>query len=106
MEVFLKSILENVLLLIAVLAASGVAYFIKQNIDKEIVEKKKDLVAIAVNFAEQAYKGYDGERKYIEAVTWLKNELNKKGLTYTDNELKGLIESTLLSFKNELMKKW
>ena len=68
MEWIIKEILENVLLLIIVLIASGVAYFIKQLIDRGALEKKEHLVAIAIKFAEQVYKDYDGERKYNEAV--------------------------------------
>lgn len=95
MEELLKNILENILLSIGILVGTWVSYYIKRYIDKSKFEQKKELVAIAVRFVEQAYKDYHGEEKYNKAVHWVKLELDKFGIKYTEEELKGLIESTL-----------
>ncbi|GED72727.1 hypothetical protein BRE01_64290 [Brevibacillus reuszeri] len=111
MELILKDILENLLLSISILLASGVSYWIKQKVGKSKIDKfmatldqKKELVSIAIKFVEVAYKDLDGEVKYSKAVEWVKMELDKLGLKYTNDELKALIESTLKSFKDEASK--
>ncbi len=106
MELLLKDILENLLLSLMILIASGLSYVIKQYIDKSKLEQKKELVAIAIRFVEQVYKSYNGEQKYNEAVKWLTVQFEKAGLKYTDEEMKALVESTLKQFKEEFAKQW
>ncbi|WP_064198958.1 phage holin [Brevibacillus brevis] len=104
MDTLIKDIFENLLLIVTVLVATGASYIIKRNIDLSKFRDKKELVEIGVRFVEQAFKDYGGEQKYEEAIKWITTELNKKGLKYTDVELKGLIEKSVLEFKNALSK--
>lgn len=106
MEQIMMNIFENLLEALMILVASGVLYVIKKYLGKFNFDEKKELVDIGVRFVEQFYKDFGGAQKYSEAVTWITDELNKRGLKYTDDELKALIESRLISMKNEIKKQW
>lgn len=70
------------------------------------LESKKNLVSIAVKFIQQAYEDLDGEEKLELAIDWLSEEFAKKGVNVSDEEIEGLIESTLKQLKLEFKDSW
>lgn len=102
----MMNIFENLLELLSILVASGLLYIIKKYAGKFNFDNKRELVDIGVRFVESVFKNYGGEKKYEEAVKWITAELNKKGLKYTEDELKALIESSVTTMNNEIKKNW
>lgn len=74
-------------------------------IQKEL-EAKHDLAALAVRFAEQAYRDYKGDEKFNAAADWLADRLTEKGIKISTAEITGLIEAALRSFKDEFGEQW
>lgn len=70
------------------------------------LDQKKDLAMLAVQFVEQAYKGYYCEVKYQKAAEWLAARARERGLRITEDEIKGLIESSLRQIKDEMGEEW
>lgn len=70
------------------------------------LELKKCLAYEAVKFVEQVYKDLHGQEKYDKAVEWLTDQLNRIGLPYTEEELKGLIEASLREIKDVFGEEW
>lgn len=102
----LMQFLEPIVLAIAGLAGTCVAYWIKQHIDLNKLNEKKELVEVGVTMIQQICKELDGDQKYEKAVEWITQQANAKGLKISEDELKGLIESSVLKFKNEFQNSW
>jgi len=68
------------------------------------IATKKGIVWDAVNFVEQAYKDLDGPGKFAKAEAWLISEAKTVGITLTTDTIKGLIESTVKTMKDTVIK--
>jgi Bacteriophage holin of superfamily 6 (Holin_LLH) len=67
---------------------------------KAEMEAKQTLVDLGVAFAQQAYWDLEGPERYEKAAVWIAEQAGKIGLTLTDTEAKGLIESAVRALKN------
>jgi len=70
------------------------------------LQTKKELAALAVKFVEQAYKELKGIEKYQVAATWLAAQAVERGINITADEIQGLIEAALRSFKDTFGEGW
>lgn len=104
-EVFVEFI-TPIVLAVAGLLGYLTAKFLKQYIDKNTFEQKKELVDIAVRFVEQVYKNYNGEQKLNEAINWLTKEAKRLGLTFSEDEMRAMIEAVVKSYKDQFSKQW
>lgn len=73
---------------------------------QEELQAKQELAALAVRFAEQAYKDLHGEDKYNQAADWLAARARERGIKITSSEIKGLVEAALRAFKDEFGEQW
>jgi len=113
MEGLIMATVENILIILVTLAAGFAVVYIRkrlgvegmQKIEKELAAKR-ELAYLAVLFVEQAYRDLGGEQKYNEAARWLSGRLKEKGLNIDYEEIKGLIEATLRTFKDEFGENW
>lgn len=113
MDDLLLRVLYDVLVLLATVAAGyAVAWFRKRlgveemkRIEAELAAKQ-ELAALAVRFVEQVYKDIHGEAKYQKAAEWLAARAGELGLKITPEEIKGLIEAALRTFKDEFGEEW
>lgn len=76
-----------------------------QRIQREL-ETKQELAFLAVQFVEQAFKDIKGYEKYNEAAHWLVMMLNERNINIDGDEVKGLIESSLRTFKDTFGEEW
>lgn len=76
-----------------------------QRIQKEL-ETKQELAFLAVRFTEQAYRDLRGQDKYNQAATWLAKRAQERGIKISVDEIQGLIEAALRSFKDEFGEQW
>ena len=89
---------------VAVVGIAGVSarmlakYLNRQEWFESLLEKE-ELAAMAVRFAEQAYKEAMGPEKYKYAKEWLTGQLQIRGLDVQQSELEGLIEAAVAEFK-------
>ena len=67
---------------------------------------REDIVLLGVRFIEQVYGDLDGPDKYNSAVNWIVIELGKVGIIVTEEDLQGLIESTIRALKDEFGEEW
>jgi LL-H family phage holin len=98
--------LKPVLLAIAGFLGYQVAIFIRRYVDRQTLAQKQELVTIAVKMVEQMYKDLGGEEKYNKAVEWITAEAKRLGIKITENEMRGLIESAVKTFKDQFTKQW
>lgn len=85
--------------ILAVLGYLGVRFSVI--LDKYFKSKeKKEVVKTAVRFVEQMYSAYDGEYKKQKAIEYVQQTLAEAGITITDLELNGLIESAVKKFND------
>lgn len=113
MEDLFLSLVQNLFYLLGTIAVGFIIALLKekygvealQRVQKEL-ETKQELAYLAVKFVEQAYKDLDGKEKYTQAAVWLSNRIEEIGLEITEDEIKGLIESTLRHIKDELGEEW
>lgn len=113
MHDLLIKVLYDVLILLATVAAGyGVAWLRKRlgvegmkRIEAELATKQ-ELAALAVRFVEQVYRDLRGEAKYQKAAEWLAARAGELGLAVTADEIKGLIEAALRTFKDEFGEEW
>lgn len=113
MDDLLLRVLYDVLVLLATVAAGyAVAWFRKRlgvegmkRIEAELAAKQ-ELAALAVRFVEQVYKDIHGEAKYQKAAEWLAARAGELGLKVTPEEIKGLIEAALRTFKDKFGEEW
>ncbi|MBR5948225.1 MAG: hypothetical protein IKZ82_06200 [Clostridia bacterium] len=79
--------------------AGYIGLAVKRIYNKYIDTKiKKDVVRTCVKAVEQIYKDLHGQDKYNKAVAAITELLNIKGITFTEFEIKMLIESTCQEF--------
>jgi len=109
----LYNLVNNVLVLLAMLAATYVIAWLQKRLGVEKMQQieselatKKELAALAVRFVEQVYKDLHGEQKYQKAAEWLAARAGELGLRVTPEEIKGLIEAALRAFKDEFGEEW
>lgn len=108
----INAVLANIILVAATgLIGIGIE-LLRRKIGNEKIAKinqelwaKRDLVGLGIAFVEQAYKDLHGQDKYNAAVGWIQGRASKIGLSFSDDEIKGLIESALAeanrAFKQE-----
>jgi len=113
MEDLLLKLLYDVLILLATVAAGYVVAWLRKKLGVEGMKKieseletKQELAALAVRFVEQVYRELHGEEKYQKAAEWLASRAEEHGLKLTADEIKGLIEAALRSFKDEFGEQW
>jgi LL-H family phage holin len=99
-------------ILIPTLAALAVEY-LRRRLGTERVKRiqeelamKQELATLAVRFVEQVYKDLHGPDKYQKAAEWLAARAGELGLKVTPEEIKGLIEAALRTFKDEFGEEW
>jgi hypothetical protein len=61
-------------------------------------KEKKDVAKSCVKFVEQVYKDLHGEEKLNKALEVASEMLAQKGISFTELELRVLIEAAVLSF--------
>ena len=95
-----------------VLAVMAVGW-VKERIGVEGMEKvemelyaKQELARMAVRFVEQVYRDIGGTKKLDHALNWLGNQFKERGFKLDDEEMRGLIEAALRSFKDEFGEQW
>jgi LL-H family phage holin len=106
-------IVVNAMMVLAPILVALLAEYLRRKIGverlKAIQEElvaKEDLVLIAVQFVEQAFKNAGGEEKLNEALIWVLNEAGKRGIKVSEAEIKGMIESCLRAFKDVYGEDW
>lgn len=113
MSEYLVNLAYDILAIILPVLAAGLVELIRrklgvekmQRIQKEL-ETKQELAALAVRFAEQAYREYHGPEKYNAAAQWLAYRATEHGIKLTPEEIKGLIEAALRMIKDEFGEEW
>lgn len=113
MEDLVLRVLYDILVLLATVAAGLVVAWLQKKlgiegmrrIEAELVTKQ-ELAALAVRFVEQAYRNLHGEDKYNEAAIWMVNRAAEIGIEMDLDEVKGLIEAALRSFKDAFGEEW
>lgn len=109
--------LFNLIVTILTVAINVVAYFLVKYLKtKAGVEtlreietyllSKQELAKIAVLFAQQMYKSFDGEIRYQKALQKLTELFDNYGFEIDDAELDALIESMLKQLKMEFSEEW
>ena len=106
-------IVEIVTTIFLSLVSIGTAVFIAylrrkgwlETIETELLAKQ-ELAALAVRFAEQFYFDLDGPEKYIRASVWLSERLAEKGIKFSADEIRGLIEAALREIKDQFGNEW
>jgi LL-H family phage holin len=114
MEVLLIKLALAVVGVLATVISGYVVKLLSTKIGREKLHKivdelysKKDLAMEAIRLVEQMYGGkIFGEEKYTKAANWLKGRLNSLGFSFTEDEIKGLIESCLMEIKEAVGNEW
>lgn len=113
MEYLTPEVLDTILTTCASLISLFLVSFIRKKIGVEKMRKiseelmlKQELASIAVKFMQQVYGELNGKEKYDKAVDWMTSELNLRGIKINSNEAKGLIESSLKTFKDTFGQEW
>lgn len=76
---------------------------IKKLYEKHInTKEKKDLVNTTVRYVEQVYKDLHGQDKLSQCLKDAAQLLQEKGLTFTDLELRALVEAAVNSMNKSL----
>src|SRR5690554_2345370 len=70
------------------------------------LEAKEALAIMAVRATEQIYYDIKGPAKLEKAMSWMIEQCGKAGLSFTKNEIQGLIEYALRLIKDELGEEW
>ena len=107
------TVIENVLIILVTLAAGYAVAYLRKRLGVEGMQKieaelalKQELASLAVRFVEQAFRDLEGEEKYNQAAQWLAERAGEIGLSVTAEEIKGLIEAALRTFKDEFGEEW
>lgn len=113
MEDMMVNLVCDALVVLSTVAAALAVAWLKKRLGVEGMQKiktelaaKQELAALAVAFAEQAYKDMRGDEKYQKAAEWLTDRAEELGIKLTSDEIKGLIEATLRAFKDEFGEQW
>lgn len=103
---FSLDIIAPIILAIIGILTYQIVKYLKDNKFLQELNKKKELVEIAVRMCQQLYNDLDGASKYQIAVEWVTDQFNEYGIKTTPDELKGLIESILQRIKQEVNNPW
>lgn len=113
MDNLIMIVIENILIILVTLAAGYAVAYLRKRLGVEGMLKietelalKQELAQMAVRFVEQAFRDLKGKEKYAEAVVWLLSRAKGIGLSLTTEEVQGLIESALRTFKDEFGEEW
>lgn len=112
----MEKIMIDLLTAIAAAVGAGLASLLIMFINKKLgvekialiksqLETKQELANLAVRFAEQAYRDFNGEEKRMAAMAWLQKQASNAGLKMTTQEMNGLIEAAVCSFKKTIQNK-
>lgn len=112
-ETFVISLLWDILLFLIIFLAGLVIKWLKNKIGIERMklaqaewDNVKDLAAVAVKYAEQAYMAYGGAEKKEKALAFLSRELAQLGIKVSSETLSDLIEAVLREIKDEFGEEW
>lgn len=95
----LTDIIKAILALLAVLVSTFLIPYIKQKVDAEKLDKMRKWVRIAVEAAEQIYRGSGhGAEKKEYVLSFLRDH----GFTVDAEKLETLVESAVLELKKQL----
>jgi len=107
------AIVENILIIFVTLAAGYVVAYLRRRLGVEGMQRieaelalKQELAELAVRFVEQVFWDLKGQEKYDRAAQWLVDRVSEAGLKVTTEEVKGLIEAALRTFKDEFGEGW
>lgn len=113
MDIMLTTILSELLKIVAIVAAGFLVALAQRMLGTakmkkitEELENKREIVDAVVLFVQQVYTLSDGGEKFAIAYGTIAEWLTDKGLSFTDNELKSLIESSIKLFKREFGEDW
>lgn len=113
MDELILNIVYNILVVIITIASGYLVAWLRKKLGVEKMREiqnelslKQELSEAAVRFAEQAYKDLRGPDKYHIAAEWLARVASEKGIKITDDEVKGLIESSLRLMKDKFGEEW
>ena len=113
MDNLIMIVIENILIILVTLAAGYAVAYLRKRLGVEGMQKietelalKQELAMLAVRFVEQAFRDLKGEEKYNQAAEWLAGRAGEIGLSITAKEVKGLIEASLRTFKDEFGEEW
>lgn len=106
MEIQWFEVIQSLLYVIVMVAVPVVVKFIREKNKTEQFAKVLEYARIAVEFAEKYYYAYEGEVKYKHASQWLAERAAEIGIKLTDEEIRGLIESTLKRIEMEFGEAW
>lgn len=103
-------ILNDIFILVATVGAGFLVAFLKKRLGIEKLKKIQkeselldEVIKAGVRYAEQRFAS--GE-KLDAASDWIIKVLAQKGITVTREEVEGLIEATLRTFKDEFGENW
>lgn len=97
-------IISAILALIAAIITAFVIPFIKTKLSEAQRKRIKEYVDVAVRAAEQLFPSVDGEKMGYEKLTYVKNMLEAKGITFdvdnVNDDIRAMIESAVNEFTN------
>lgn len=73
---------------------------------QEELNAKQEMGLMAVRFAQQAYKDYDGAKRYGIAAKFLSSQARARGLKLSEQEIRFIIESSLRMLKDNFVEAW
>lgn len=113
MEDKLIQLAYDVLAILVPVLATMIVEFLRRKLGTEKMRKiqeelsaKSELASLAVKFVEQVYKDLHGQEKFEKAAEWLAERAKEHGLSLTAEEIKGLIEAALRTFKDQFGNEW
>lgn len=113
MEQMIMGVIWNILILLITILAGVVIRFMAEKLGTEKLrraqaqwESMEDLTAVAIKYAEQAWREYGGEKKKEKALAFLARELSRRGIKASEETLSDLIEAILREIKDALGEEW
>lgn len=113
MNALVHELILNILLIVVTAGAGILVAYIKKRLGVETMKKieqevnnKKELARLAVLFAEQYFRYSNGEEKYVQASKWMSERLSEIGLSLSDSEIRGLLESSVHQMNKTLKAEW
>lgn len=113
MDQMIMNVIWNVLVLLITILAGVVIRFMVEKLGTEKLrraqaqwESMEDLTAVAIKYAEQAWREYGGEKKKEKALAFLARELSRRGIKASEDTLNDLIEAILREIKDALGEEW
>jgi|GEM_PF-4166560 len=113
MDQMIMNVIWDVLVLLITILAGVVIRFMVEKLGTEKLrraqaqwESMEDLTAVAIKYAEQAWREYGGEQKKEKALAFLARELSRRGIKASEDTLNDLIEAILREIKDALGEEW